>query len=309
MPLLLTVISHHWPQYIDYVAQRSYLPLMNGSRTSANSCRKRMEIIETNSTPRRLLYQFSHINAMFCWDQLSRNMYIQIRLQQLIRMDVCRVFLPWFCTRTIQATLTRWGRGKSRHFADDIFKCIFLNENIWIPIKISLGLVPQGPINNSPAMVQIMAWQRPGDKPLSEPMMVSLPTHIGVARPQWVKHLYFSVLLVVHVVTVNGTLFRHHLTSNVCLWKHWLHLMQFPYASSLRSIYACHAVKQPHQADISVGISDFSTIAISEKGNADRVLIYHDVYIWKNGVTMHSFFQCSGDSSKATYKLYTPYQR
>ena len=74
-----------------------------------------------------------------------------------------------------------------RHFADDIFKCIFLNENVWIPIKISLNFVPKGPINNIPTMVQIMAWRRPGDKPLSEPMMVSLPTHICVARPQWVK--------------------------------------------------------------------------------------------------------------------------
>ena len=32
-----------------------------------------------------------------------------------------------------------------------------------------------------------MAWSRPGDKPLSEPMMVSLLTHICVTRPQWVK--------------------------------------------------------------------------------------------------------------------------
>ena len=37
---------------------------------------------------------------------------------------------------------------------------------------ISLKLVPQGPINNIPALVQIMAWRRPGDKPLSEPIMV-----------------------------------------------------------------------------------------------------------------------------------------
>ena len=65
-----------------------------------------------------------------------------------------------------------------RHFADDIFKCIFLNENVWIPIKISLKFVPKGPINNIPAVVQIMTWRRPGDKPLSEPMMVKLPTHI-----------------------------------------------------------------------------------------------------------------------------------
>ena len=76
-------------------------------------------------------------------------------------------------------------RQDGRHFADAIFKCIFLNENAWIPIKISLEFVPEDPINNIPALVQIMAWRRPGDKPLSEPIMVSLPTHICVTRPQW----------------------------------------------------------------------------------------------------------------------------
>ena len=78
-------------------------------------------------------------------------------------------------------------RQNGRHFADDIFKCIFLNENVWIPIKISLKFVPNGPINDIPALVQIMAWRRSGDKPLSEPMVVSLPTHICVTQPQWVK--------------------------------------------------------------------------------------------------------------------------
>ena len=78
-------------------------------------------------------------------------------------------------------------RQNGRHFADDIFKWIFLNENVWIPIEISLKFAPQGPINNIPALVQIMAWRLPGDKPLSGPMMVSLLTHICVSRPQWVK--------------------------------------------------------------------------------------------------------------------------
>ena len=78
-------------------------------------------------------------------------------------------------------------RQNGRHFADDIFKCIFLNENIWILIKISLKFVPKGPINKMSALVQIMVWRRPGDKPLSEPMMVSLLTHICVTRPQWVN--------------------------------------------------------------------------------------------------------------------------
>ena len=55
--------------------------------------------------------------------------------------------------------------------ADDIFKGIFLNENDRIPIQISLKLVPMGPIDNAPALVQVMAWRRIGDKPLPEPML------------------------------------------------------------------------------------------------------------------------------------------
>ena len=70
-----------------------------------------------------------------------------------------------------------WQRQNRRHFEDDIFKYIFLNENVSILIKISLKFVPKGPINNIPALVQIMASRHPGDKPLSEPVMVSLQTH------------------------------------------------------------------------------------------------------------------------------------
>ena len=78
-------------------------------------------------------------------------------------------------------------RQNDRRFADDTFKRIFLNENVRISIKISLKFVPKDPINNNPALVQIMAWRRSGDKPLSEAMMVSLLTHRCVTRPQWVK--------------------------------------------------------------------------------------------------------------------------
>ena len=62
-------------------------------------------------------------------------------------------------------------RQNGRHFADNIFKHIFLNENVWISINISLKFVPEGQINNIPALVKIMAWRQQGDKPLSEPMM------------------------------------------------------------------------------------------------------------------------------------------
>ena len=62
-------------------------------------------------------------------------------------------------------------RQNGCHFPDNIFKCICLNENVWISIKISLTFVPRGPIDNISALVQIMAWHLTGDKPLSKPMM------------------------------------------------------------------------------------------------------------------------------------------
>ena len=81
-------------------------------------------------------------------------------------------------------------RRNGRYDADDIFKCIFLKENVWILTKISLKFVPKGPINNISALVHIMAWHPSGDKPLSKPMMVSLLTHICVTRPQWLNSLW-----------------------------------------------------------------------------------------------------------------------
>ena len=55
--------------------------------------------------------------------------------------------------------------------ADDIFKCISMNEKFCVLIRISLKFVPKGPINNIPALIQIMACRQSGDTPLSEPIM------------------------------------------------------------------------------------------------------------------------------------------
>ena len=68
-------------------------------------------------------------------------------------------------------------RQNGRHFADDTFKRIFLIENVRISIEISLKFVPKG------------------DKPLSEPIMVRLLTHICVTRPQWVIQSSVSRLI------------------------------------------------------------------------------------------------------------------
>ena len=51
-----------------------------------------------------------------------------------------------------------------------------------------MKFVPKGLINNVPALVQIMAWRRPGDKPLPEQMLVSLLMHICVTQPHELTH-------------------------------------------------------------------------------------------------------------------------
>ena len=95
--------------------------------------------------------------------------------------------LPWLHTLR--------PRQNGCHFTDDTFKCISLNENAWISLKISLKFVPKVRMNNIPALVQIMAWRWPGEKPLSEAMIVRLWMHICITRPEWVnaKEMYISI--------------------------------------------------------------------------------------------------------------------
>ena len=74
--------------------------------------------------------------------------------------------------------------------ADDNFKCIFLNENDRIPIRISLKFVLRSPIDNKPALVQVMAWRRTGDKQLPELMLTQallLSNRISVIHGSRIK--------------------------------------------------------------------------------------------------------------------------
>ena len=46
-----------------------------------------------------------------------------------------------------------------------------------------MNIVLYGPINNKPELVLIMAWDPTCDKPLSEPLMYNLLTHIHYMHP------------------------------------------------------------------------------------------------------------------------------
>ena len=106
-----------------------------------------------------------------------------------IRSNLVNSIFSGTATRS-QSVNTFRPRQNGGHFADGIFKCIFLNKNILISTTVSLKIVPKVPINIIPSLVQIMAWCRPSDKPLSEPIMVRLSMHICITRPQWVDTIH-----------------------------------------------------------------------------------------------------------------------
>ena len=113
------------------------------------------------------------------------------RSQSSTSYCIALVFPEYPGLRTIMVNTLR-PRQNGRHFPNSIFKCIFLNQNLWISINISLKFVSHGPIDSIPALVQIMAWRRPGDKPLSEPMVVSLLTYIYMRHSASMSSLQVS---------------------------------------------------------------------------------------------------------------------
>ena len=129
------------------------------------------------------------------WISIDMKSYKMLSVILAISKNGCDIMwyniLPW-CPYQIN---TLRPRQNGRYFADDTFKRIFLKENIRISTKLSLNFLPKSPVDNIPSLFQIMAWRRPGDKPLSEAMMVSLLTHMCNARPQWVNWLHRKHIL------------------------------------------------------------------------------------------------------------------
>ena len=108
-----------------------------------------------------------------------------------------------------------------RHLADDISKGIALNGNIGISISISLIFIPNGPINNILASIQIMAWNLPGDKPSVEPMMASFLTSLGLNNLRCTCIFYnFSILnLRSQLKSHLADSFMQHIPCNSCWWS------------------------------------------------------------------------------------------
>ena len=100
-----------------------------------------------------------------------------------------RAHPQWESNPRSSGDLTHWGWDKMAA----IFQKTFSNAFSWMKmnelrLRFHWNLFPRVELTIfQESLAQIMAWRRPGDKPLSEAMVVSLPTYICVTRPQWVN--------------------------------------------------------------------------------------------------------------------------
>ena len=163
---------------------------MSSALTFSCSCYKRMlfwfKIYEKS--------QDIYMND-FC-TKLSLHEYRKINLSSFEVGTIYLLFhpyhLPWWYN--LGMSLSHLPLDKmATILADDNFKCIFLNENDRIPIRISLKFVPRRPIDNKPVLVQVTACRRTGDKPLLELMLTHFTDANMRHQERWVI-LYISVI-------------------------------------------------------------------------------------------------------------------
>ena len=112
-------------------------------------------------TSHHLVFIFQQHEACAKWQ------YFHLMTSSWFPLSAACVYQPVWVCMCIETEI-RWPQFSRRHI-----QMHFFNENYSTSIKISLSFAPKRPIVNIPTLVQIMAWRRPGDKPLSEPMMVN----------------------------------------------------------------------------------------------------------------------------------------
>ena len=144
----------------------------------------------------------------------------------------------------------------SAQFADAVE--IFLNENLSISHKILLKFVPKIRVDNIQALVQIMAWRRPGDKPLSESMTVTFLAHICITRPQRVKQNKIGFPSIIHsTLTYVSHANCTYMSRNACFWENLLNqlimfheIIRCRYQSDCRESLAFEQIENNYDKDM-----------------------------------------------------------
>ena len=128
-----------------------------------------------------------------------------------------------------------------------------------------------------------MAWRRPGDKPLSEPMMVRLKTHICVSRPQWVKGQWVWVRV--------GMTIRH--LGTVIFWcRAEFRLAPSQWETSLQSNAISHWLGANLESSLLMAYFKTAVIPVCWQWSYCSLALRHLFYRWLSKVCLASGKRC-----------------
>ena len=91
------------------------------------------------------------MNNKYMGCDLVMDVLISYKIYQFTRTEPKMVMQLKMINVDVYSSAPGWN---DRHFADDIFKCIFVNEIMCILSNISLKFTPKGPINNNPSLIR-----------------------------------------------------------------------------------------------------------------------------------------------------------
>ena len=92
----------------------------------------------------------------------------KVAAMEVLRHFVTIIYYSWNWERLVTiihliSIINLRPRQNGRHFADKTVSFFFLYEISWICSKFHGCCLSTGPINNKPALVQIMVWRHTGD--------------------------------------------------------------------------------------------------------------------------------------------------
>ena len=157
LPSPLVLICEFWDIYCEHVTKKSTVKM----RLNCNFWSTLQELM------RYTLEDLQNLWEVAASHSAQRQAWIDALDKKLSELEKARMVQVGF--GTMRPGQDGW------HFAGNIFKCLFLNENFCLLI---FNLLPLGSIDNMSYVVQVLAWRWTGSKPLSELMMTKFSCNI-----------------------------------------------------------------------------------------------------------------------------------
>ena len=178
-----------------------------------------------------------------------------------------------------EETSTHWGQNKMVAISQTTISNAFSWMKTYeLRLTFHWNLFLRIQFSNTPALVQRMALRRLRDKPLCEPMMVRLLTHICVTRTQWVKHYgYIHHIGPKRTTKIQSKTMPKNCVHSQCWPKHFVHFVMGSNTSHVRESLKGWIIAKKLRCSTFILIKSPLTFGVCFKQHFDiRYLVFYN---------------------------------